>query len=355
MNDAQYGFVQFKTTKGAQTVLQHSEYRFGTVVLNVVAAKPWHQPDCPSKFKQMLNNTDNIRITQNNCNFPIRTLYVTSKQPIVSVTIENKKKTVFRFRLISFVQFQAIQQIRNHFEEYDDVEYFRWHSINGFDYGFVQFKDAESAEGALSHPDQICENVTLKIVAAQKHIQFGSKNINTLDDDCLKHVFSYLDIAALTSVTNVCIRFEPLAHETISSIQIASADNRSIIDLIIKYCRPTCLKELEIKTIIFSKELMQCLRPLFETLQKLHLIDCKFIKGSEAGLPTTMKLEDLRVTNNHESDYEKIGPKRDVVNSLLKLNKDVKKLDLGCYNLERYRLCVFTEINYRNLLNFVED
>lgn len=95
MNDAQYGFVQFKTTKGAQTALQHSEYRFGTVVLNVVAAKPWHQPDCPSKFKQMLNNTDNIRITQNNCNFPIRTLYVTSNQPIVSVTIENKKKICF--------------------------------------------------------------------------------------------------------------------------------------------------------------------------------------------------------------------------------------------------------------------
>lgn len=198
----------------------------------------------------------------------------------------------------------------------------------------MQFKDAGSAECALSHPDQMCGNVMLKIVAAQKHMQFGSKNINTLDDDCLKYTFGYLDTSALASVANVCVRFEPLAHETLSSIQIASVDNESKLGLIIKYCRPTCLKELEIKNIEFNIELMEYLCPLFATLEKLHLIECEFIKGSEDKLPTTMRLKDLCVTNKRENDdYDKIVPKKDFVDRLLKLNKNVEKIDVGgCFD-----------------------
>lgn len=197
----------------------------------------------------------------------------------------------------------------------------------------MQFKDADSAEGALSHPDQMCGNVTLKIVAAQQHIQFGSKNINTLNDECLKHTFDYLDLLTLANVTNVCVRFQLIAHETLSSIQIVSVDNESTLDLIIKYCRPICLKELEIKNIIFHNELMHSLRPLFATLEKLHLIDCKFMSGSENVLPTTMKLKHLRVVNSREENP--INPKRDVIGSLLKLNKDLKKIELGCERLDR--------------------
>lgn len=80
--------MQFKTTKGAGTALQHSDYRFGTTILNVMAAKPSHQPDFPAELNHNVGNSaDCMQMTQTDCRVPIRTLYIESNKPIVSVII----------------------------------------------------------------------------------------------------------------------------------------------------------------------------------------------------------------------------------------------------------------------------
>lgn len=91
INQAQYGFVQFRSSKDAKSVLQHSDHRIGTTVVHILAAKPWHQPDYPFELKGnwLAFDTNYMQSTTNYgnvCGVPLRTLFITSNKPIVSIT-----------------------------------------------------------------------------------------------------------------------------------------------------------------------------------------------------------------------------------------------------------------------------
>ncbi|XP_055325240.1 uncharacterized protein LOC129579310 [Sitodiplosis mosellana] len=299
LNQAQHGFVQFRTSNGAEAALQHPEYRFRTIVLRVMAGKPWHQPDFPPELKSNLTNcADYMQNTRNHCSVPIRTLFIASDEPI------------------------TIPQFRDHFEQFGGVECFRWHSINSFNYGFVQFIDAESAKNALLQPVQLCGNAILTVAEAHEHFKPGSTNINMLNDDCLKHVFGHLNITNLAIAIDVCTRFQQQVQETFSLVESVSVHNQSIVNLVTRYCVATRLKDLVLNNITFNKELMQSLQPLLKKLKKLHLTDCEFGDGTADTLPTTMELNDLRI-------FDSFGKNRaEITDSLLKLNTHLRKVAL---------------------------
>lgn len=245
-----------------------------------------------------------------------------------------------------------IQRIRSHFESFGEIECGRWHSINGYDYGFVQFMDVKCAEHALSQPLQMCGDVVLKVAIANKYFQPDSTHINTLNDDCLRHVLQYLDTSALAAFIDVYIHFKQHSHEIFLLMQSVSVHNESSLDLITIHCLPTQLKELVCKNITFSNKLMESLNPFLATLKKLHLIGCEFDQGSADALPTSMMLDDLRISpNKYYFSFDPVTISEDgikIVNDLVKLNTDLKKFALGHYDM--HEPSALKNQNYTNLI-----
>lgn len=199
----------------------------------------------------------------------------------------------------------------------------RWNSINGCDYGFVQLTNAGSANEALLQPVQTWDHATLRIAVAHKHFQPGSKNINILNDDCLKHVFGHLEITAIATVVNVCVRFKERAQKSLASMQSANVKNQSALYLVTNFCSTTQLKELVLENITLNKESVQLLSPFFATLKKLHIVKCEFSAESEDALPTTMVLEELRFLSSRMM----------FANKMLELNPNLKKLAIEVYQM----------------------
>lgn len=212
------------------------------------------------------------------------------------------------------------------------MENVRFHSKDEFQYGFVQFKSADTAQTVLDHGcwHRIGKG-SVKVKAADLHHQpdFGRKPVNpllvpppldshlhiliALNDDCLREVFAYFDLFDLSNAANVCTRFnqhatamfenkykdldlsrENRGFQKISKeefdnifqhfgslIRTLKIDKLSLVDKVpflrtaSRYC--TALKQLEMCSFPITGKLMKN-RQLFEKLEELYLDYCEFGK-----------------------------------------------------------------------------
>lgn len=215
------------------------------------------------------------------------------------------------------------------------------HTKENFQYGFIQFKTEEIASTVLLRSPHWISNCMVKAKVADFWHQTvsqpeppnplyvppeqdsDSQILNALNDDCLREIFKYFDVRDLTSVADVCVRFNELATKTFSSsykmVIISSStsekfqesllrnfgssieaigfmsntrnSDNSALRLIGQHCT-TKLKQFSLMSFHFENKWPN-FYPNFAQLETLTLVDCHFKNGTKQMLSTCADLKKL--------------------------------------------------------------
>lgn len=270
------------------------------------------------------------------------------------------------------------------------MENIRFHSKDEFQYGFVQFKSADSAQAVLGQGywHRIGKG-SVKVKAADLHHQpdFKQKEVNpllvapplnsdlhiliALNDDCLREVFAYFDLFDLSNAAKVCTRFnqhatamfenkykdldlvdaegeyKPITKDQIYNIlqnfgsmirtlkidQFELPDKIPFLSTASRYC--TTLKQLQMRSFPINGKLMKK-RQLFEKLEKFHLIFCEFGKKVNDLHSVCTELKSLKL-DGCDMNMGKI-----IKQNFQKLN-EFHLID--CYNIDENTIDSFIKMN----------
>lgn len=179
----------------------------------------------------------------------------------------------------------------------------------------------------------------------QDTVQTSGATIMDLNDDCLIDIFKRLPVRDLCSVAEVNTRFKQDAKYVfsalykrfhtlvlvlqsakgryeitlnemrsilknfgsliidldVSKMSFKSTHNNRILDLIIKYCAGA-LKELTLEWFSIKGNILQKLRPIFESLEKLSLDNCEINNSIGSLLKNCKELKKLKVCNQDYID-----------------------------------------------------
>lgn len=125
--------------------------------------------------------------------------------------------------------------MKKHFAMYGHIDAFILHQKLTYCYGFIQYKSVHSAAAALQHRHHFVGGFRIKVSVADSWHQPTSStddipaqidttgenvahdtdieetNILILDDDCLFHIFGFLNCIDLGAVNQTCQRFQKVA------------------------------------------------------------------------------------------------------------------------------------------------
>lgn len=218
-----------------------------------------------------------------------------------------------------------------------------------FQCGFVQFDSEDAAKHAISKSPHHIGNRQVKVKAADPWHQPKMLNdppnpnspsniLNTLKDDCFREIFKYLNLADLSNVSDVCVRFNQLATEIFS----------------VKYKNRSVCFEFEFHDRFDdSKVMFRNFGPLIQSFSISYTLDVMEYHGQTLRMINqycSAQLKELDVSHfRFKGDWKKL---RSLFAKLekLKMNncgvrKDAKQLFANCKNLKSVCLdnCYFID------------
>lgn len=166
---------------------------------------------------------------------------------------------------------------------------------------------------------------------AQSNIHPVSDSLLCLTDECLQHVFEYLDIESLCKMANVCKRFKPITEQAfiechkelelkgqcdnstfrrvlckfghlITSIDVSDVifigGEKLDVNAIVKYCKN------KLEKLVLKETTINCdvIKPLFSRLKHLDVGSCEFTGNKSALFANCPKLEYFGFEADYGSD-----------------------------------------------------
>lgn len=172
--------------------------------------------------------------------------------------------------------------LRKHFAEFGPIDHFTLHLKLSYCYGFIQYKSVYSAATALRNQHHYVAGFKIKVSVAdswhqpltteknglRRNSAHGSNeasenseqlNIHDLNDDCLLHVFGYMNCIDLSSIDQTCVRFQRLAgevfrknHLSIDLERVSSLTLLQIRSLFVSY--GSQIQKLQVAAVSFKQE-----------------------------------------------------------------------------------------------------
>lgn len=234
-------------------------------------------------------------------------------------------------------------------------------------YGFVQFKQEESAKVVLSQSKHSIGSIVPKVTAADDYLQPDFELIlRMLDDVCLKEIFLRLRIGDLSNAADVCVRFKNAANwafmkkfkrldfdlirfddflfiqdksvmdKLIENVlrnfgslvySLSMINNQNTLELVSRYCANNLnLKQIKLGNVHITKQFVEKFRTVFKQLNKLHLRGTTLDKEVKDLFPICTELENLLVFQQDRSVIEALNS---ILHSNLKIRKILIHLPIG--------------------------
>ncbi|XP_031616513.1 uncharacterized protein LOC116336653 isoform X2 [Contarinia nasturtii] len=217
--------------------------------------------------------------------------------------------------------------------QFGDVDSISWHPVNNLQYGRVNMKTGDGTKESLLQLSHRIENIALKLAEDDIHyptdydfsyeVEQDAAILNVLNNDCLREVFKYFDVADLCNTANVCVRFNQQAKNAFAlkftsininyllseepiisgsllhnfgplmeslSMFIAMPD---VLDSAGQLC--TSLNRLNIEQVEIKS--MKKLCPFFKKLKSLSFKNCSYIDNIKEIISRDMQLKYLCIEN----------------------------------------------------------
>lgn len=282
-------------------------------------------------------------------------------------------------------------ELNGYFERFGTVESIELYTKNDHQFGFIEFNSLVATKMVLSHSIHHISECAFTVNWATGQ---DSALLNILNDDCLRKIFQYLNLTALSNAADVCVRFNQLAIEAfianhrqdlvkidlknewsnskyfrkldeieaifrnfgalIHRLQIKNTcrnnGSRKIFETILlnvasEHIASASLTELHLMGIDFNEK-MSNIRPMFEHLKELSLTNCN-IKNNDATnfFAACSNLKVLRINRcklnegNLDHKFPQLhefhfiaGAQLEYfhLNELFRLNRTLEKLKLEC-------------------------
>lgn len=319
--------------------------------------------------------------------------------------------TIHKVFTVPIQRHRTPDEINGYFERFGAIESIEVYTKNNHQFASIEFKSADAAKMVLSHSIHHISKCAFTVSSA---IEQDSALLNTLNDDCFRKIFQYLNVMALSNAADVCIRFNQLATKAfianyrqnlveidlkndwsnskyfrkldeieaifrnfgalIRFLQIKNKcwNNGSrkmfgtiLMNVASQHITSSSLKELNLIGVKFNEQ-MTNFRPMFRNLEILSLTECNIKNNADNFLAACRKLKVLRINrcklNKWYLDHK--FPKLQELhfiacdklehfhlNKLIRSNHTLKKLKL---EFDEVYSVDFFNLLYRNLPNLIE-
>lgn len=332
-----------------------------------------------------------------------------------NINTSANQKTVIAFRRVFTIPIRGYftpNSVAEYFKKFGAIESIELYTKHAHQFGSIEFKSSDAARRVLSY--SIHHISPVAAFAVNLATEQNSKLLKTLNNDCLRKIFQYLNIKDLSKAADVCIRFNQLAVDAfvtdhrqdlvkidlkncwlnakyfrkfdeneaifrnfgalVKSLQIKNNiwinKQRILFGTIMlnaasEYITTGSLTELHLSGIEFNEE-MTNIRSLFEHLEVLSLTNCNLHSYPGHFLNTCFKLKSLRINccelSQGTIDYRfpkleeldfRISEKLHYfhLNILIRLNPTLRKVKLEFDELYSVE---FFDVLRQNLPNLME-
>lgn len=126
-----------------------------------------------------------------------------------------------------------VNDIKEYFAKFGEIDSVEVNSENGTQCGFVEFKLVDGATAALSNGTHRISSYDVTAEAAEPWHQ-PDQILNALDDDCLRTIFKYFELEDLKNTAKVCNRFKKCSEDAFSkkykTVYLIADDTDALID-----------------------------------------------------------------------------------------------------------------------------